>query len=379
MAPLWFRRMAIEQESPEEYGTEAIRYNLSESAFSDRAFADLGVSLDRLLLSYGHHRGRPDLREEVASDYAGLDADQILITNGAAEALFVVAATLLRPKDAVVVLHPNYPSNYEVPRSLGCEVNLLALRFEDRYELDLDLLDRLVTPRTKLVSLTYPHNPTGALIEDGALARAVDLVESRDSLLVVDETYRDLSLGRQLPPAASLSPRAVSVSTLSKAYGLPGIRIGWIAVQDRSLLDSFLATKEQIDICNSILDEAVACHVLARREDYLAPARRIAREHLAIVAEWMERERDLEWVPPQGGAVAFPRIRGDVPADVSEFYRILRDRHQTFVGPGHWFEQDDRSFRIGYGWPRLEDLKEGLEKVSLALAEARRAPGTRSD
>jgi aspartate/methionine/tyrosine aminotransferase len=376
---MWFRRMAIEQESPEECGYEAIRYNLSESALPDRALADLGVTLDPLLLCYGQHRGRPDLREEVARGYPGLDAAQVLITNGAAEALFVVAATLLRPKDAILVLHPNYPSNYEVPRSLGCEVNLLALRFEDSYELDLDLLDRLVTARTKLVSLTYPHNPTGALIDEEALARAVALAESRGSLLVVDETYRELALGRQLPPAASLSPRAVSISSLSKAYGLPGIRIGWIASQDRSLLDAFLATKEQINICNSILDEAVALRVLAQRETYLASARKIVQAHLGVVRNWLEHEKALEWVPPQGGAAAFPRIRSDVPIDVSEFYRILRDRHSTLVGPGHWFEQDDRSFRIGYGWPGAEELEQGLKNVSLALAAARRLPGTQSE
>jgi aspartate/methionine/tyrosine aminotransferase len=370
---MWFRRMAIEEESPEEYGYDAIAYNLSESAVCDRTLAELDLDLDLegIPLAYGHHHGRPDLREEIAADYPGLSADQVLVTNGAAQALFVIAATLLKPGDEVVVLHPNYPSNYEVPRSLGSRVELLPLAFAERYELDLDRLARAVNKTTRLVSLTYPHNPTGAMIPAEALEAVIKLVEATGSFLILDETYRELSFGGRLPTAASLSKRAISVSTLSKTYGLPGIRIGWIACQDRALLNSFLATKEQIDICNSILDEAVAQRVLAKKEALLALARRSVEEGAALVSEWMAHQEDLEYVAPRGGAVAFPRIKPEVSLDLPRFYRLLRDRYRTFVGPGHWFEQDDRHFRVGYGWPSKEDLKTGLAKVSQALAAAK--------
>lgn len=147
------------------------------------------------------------------------------MTNGAAEALFIVAFSLLRQDDHVILQHPNYPSNYRVPRFLGCKVDVLHLRFENKFKLDLDELNKLVTDGTQLISLTYPNNPTGSMISEKALREIIRLVESHDCYLLFDETYRQMTFGRRLPAAASLSPRAISISTLSKAYGLPGIRI----------------------------------------------------------------------------------------------------------------------------------------------------------
>jgi aspartate/methionine/tyrosine aminotransferase len=372
---VWFKRMSIEAESPEEFGYGAIAYNLSESSVPDRTVDIAGVELGDLLACYGHHRGRPDLRTLIASKYPRLSADQFLVTGGAAEALFVVAATVLKPGDHIVVEHPNYPSNYEVPRSLGCHVDALALQFDSQFELDLDKLAALVTPRTKLISLTYPHNPTGTMISADALNSVVALAESRGILLLLDETYRELAFDEKLPTAASLSPNAVSISSLSKAYGFPGLRIGWIATRDKSLLDSFLATKEQINICNSVVDEALACAVLDRREQILSEGRTHVRANYELLADWMATQTVLEWVPPTAGVVCFPRIKNDLRVDLASFYQSLRDRYKTFVGPGHWFEQDDRYFRVGYGWPTKEDLGIGLENLRKAVLESTLSSG----
>jgi len=375
---MWFKRMAIERESPEEYGYGAIDYNLGESSVPDRYLRGIDIDLGKILMCYGHHWGQPALREQIAEQYDGLPFDQILVTGGAAEALFVVAATLLKPGDHVVVEHPNYPSNYEVPRSLGCTVDVLPLHFETQFELDVDGLKHLVTPQTKLISLTHPHNPTGAMISEDTLEAIIAIAESSDTFLIFDETYRELTFHAKLPTAASLSPKAISISTLSKAYGCPGIRIGWIAMRNTSLMESFLAAKEQINICNSAVDEKIALSVLERKDQLISDGNAHVQANFEVLSNWMKTQTDLEYIRPKGGAVCFPRIREDMEVDVREFYRLLWDRYKTFVGPGHWFEQDDRYFRIGYGWPTRQELATGLENIAMALDEAKSGHSSRA-
>jgi len=368
---MWFSRMAIEKESPEEYGYDRIEHNLAESAAPDRSLEELNVTpnLQRLVLCYGHHRGKPELREHIADQYEGLCLDHILVTNGAAEALFIVAASLLKPSDRVVVAQPNYPSNYHVPRSLGCSLVPLSLTFENRFQLDVDELKGLLHPRTKLISLTYPHNPTGAMITQDTLEAVIAIAETAGCYLVFDETYRDLTFGDALPTAASLSPRVISVSTLSKAYGLPGLRVGWLATQDKTALDSLLAVKEQINICNSVIDEEIALSVLKERDKLLASSKRHVQENYQLLRRWLDNQPELEYVEPEGGATCFPRIRDEIKLNVARFYTSLRDQYRTIVGPGHWFGMDDRCFRLGFGWPSKKSLELGLQSITKALAQ----------
>src|ERR1035437_5323204 len=209
--------MPIEVESPEEFGYDRIKFNLSESSVRDRSLADLGVDLRDLVLFYGTHEGHPGLRE--------------------------------------LVVRPNYATNIETPRAIEADISFLDLTFEEGFAVDIDRLAKLITPRTKYVSVTQPHNPTGQLMSESDLRRLVAVVESAGCRLLVDEPYREMSFGGLLPCAASLSPRAISVSSLSKTYGIPGIRTGWLLTRDRELMTTFLAAKEQIGICGSVVDE----------------------------------------------------------------------------------------------------------------------------
>jgi aspartate/methionine/tyrosine aminotransferase len=170
--------------------------------------------------------------------------------------------------------------------------------------------------------------------------------------------------------AATLSERAVSVSSLSKTYGIPGIRTGWLVCRDAELMRTFLAAKEQIGICGSVVDEAIAARALAQREAWLAEVRPLIAARLQVVRDWIAGEELMEWVEPDGGVVCFPRIRPDVPVDVDEFYRVLGEVHGTYVGPGHWFEQDRRHMRIGYAWPLPDELEGGLAAVSGSVRAA---------
>jgi aspartate/methionine/tyrosine aminotransferase len=366
-----YRRMPIEIESPEQLGYGRIRNNLAESSVADMTLRELGVSLDDLVLQYGDHAGHPGLRALVAADGQGLDPADVLLTPGAAAALFIVATTLLQRGDRVVVARPNYATNLETPRSIGAEVAFLDLRHEDSWAIDLDRLRALLTPQTRMLSLTSPHNPTGQCLPTETLREVVAMVEGHGGCrLLLDETYREMTFGAPLPLVASLSERAIGVSSLSKSYGLPGIRMGWLTTRDASLMERFLAAKEQILITNSVVDEAIGFAAVDGRARLMPGIRAGIATALATTRTWMAADPRFEWHEPEGGVVGFPRLRPDFGVDVDRFYATLFERHGTVVGPGHWFDQPRRHFRLGYGWPAPAQLREGLANLSAAATEA---------
>ena len=369
---LAYRRSAIESESPELYGYENIRYNLAESSVTDARLDALDVLLKDMLLWYGDHLGKPELRALIAAETPGVEPDDVLLTVGAAAALFIINTALLSHGEHALVLHPNYVTNVETPRAIGAEVELVSLAFEDGWRLDMDELARRIRPQTRLISLTSPHNPTGMVIPEADLRRVLRLAEEHDCYLLYDETYRDMTRGSIPPLAAGLSPRAISVSSLSKTYGLPGIRLGWLVNRDPQLMERFLAAKEQIFICNSVLDEEVAYQYLCKKAQFLPPIQEHIRTNLAVLRRWVEDNPYVEWVEPQGGVVAFVRIKPEVNLDLENFYRTLNEKYQTFVGPGHWFERDRHYMRLGFGWPSRDELAGGLDAILRAIQESLR-------
>ena len=368
-----FRRSAIETEAPDGIGCEAFAQNLAESSVSDVVLSNLHVDLGDLALSYMDHRGKPELRDLVAAEGAGLTRDDVLITVGAAGALFIAAVALLEKGSHVVVEFPNYVTNFDTPRSIGCDVDLVELRFEEGFRLDLSRLASLITPRTRLVSLTTPHNPTGAVIDEDQLREVIALIEASNAWLLVDETYRDMAFGPSPPLAASLSPRAISVSGLSKSYGLPGLRVGWLVCRDRQFMETLLAAKEQVHICSPVVTEEIAFRFLLERDARRADVRRHITGNFEVTRRWIAGERRLEWVEPRGGVVCFPRVKADIAVDMDRFYEMLGTTHRVAVGPGHWFEMDRRHMRIGFGYPSASGLQEGLDAITASLDKARLA------
>ena len=360
-------RMPIEVESPEEYGYGRIRFNLSESSVADRKLSDLGLVIPDLTLLYGEHRGGAAMRALIAAEGPGLTADDVLVTSGAAGALFIIATSLLGADDHLVVIRPNYATNIETPRAIGCATTHIDLAFEDGFRIDLDRVAAAVRPETRLISVTCPHNPTGVMCTLAELQALADLAASRGCYLLVDETYRDLSFDGPLPLAASLGDHVIGVSSLSKAYGVPGIRLGWLVTRDKGLQERFLAAKEQISICGSVIDEHIALHVLERRQAILQPILIEMRRRRDLVSAWMAGEELLEWVAPSGGVVCFPRMVREPRGGTEGFYRRLLEEHGAYVGPGHWFEMPDTYFRLGYGWPTADELEGGLAAISAAL------------
>lgn len=369
-----YRRMPIEVESPEQQGYDRIRNNLAESSVADQPLGVLGLgsSLDALVLQYGDHLGHPALRAAIAAETPGATADDVLLTPGAAAALFFIATALLEAGDHVVVARPNYATNIETPRQIGARISFLELRREDGWRVDPDAVAALLEPGTRLVSLTSPHNPTGQVIEDEALRAIVRIVERHGvARLLLDETYREMSFAPPPPPVASLSDRAISVSSFSKSYGMPGIRLGWLVTRDRTLFETLLAAKEQVVIGGSVVDEAIGWEMYRRRPELLPPIRAGIEAALATTRAWMAAQDGFDWVEPRGGVVGFPRIRPEAAVDPARFHERLFAAHGTIVGPGHWFERDRSEFRLGYGWPAPARLAAGLAALRATLDELR--------
>ncbi|MCX6081070.1 MAG: pyridoxal phosphate-dependent aminotransferase [Chloroflexi bacterium] len=370
-----YRRMPIEMESPEQFGYGNIQCNLTESSVADMQLSDLELDLDlnNLILAYTDHLGKPELRELIAANDGGqaLKAGDVIVTQSAAAALFIVATSLLEKGDHMVVMHPNYATNIETPTAIGCKIDFMSLAFDDGFRFDIKRLAALIRPETKLISLTTPHNPTGMTLSAEDLRAAAALAKEHGCNLLVDETYREMNFAGPTPLAAGLGAHCISVTSMSKSYGLPGIRIGWIITRDPQLQETFLAAKEQIFICNSIIDEQVAYQALNRKNQILPAILEKNRRHFGIVKQWIENQSIFEWVQPSGGVVCFPRIKSASGVDIEAFYKILNEKYKTFVGPGHWFGMERRYMRIGFGWTSTAELQEGLQNLSLAAEQAK--------
>jgi aspartate/methionine/tyrosine aminotransferase len=184
-----------------------------------------------------------------------------------------------------------------------------------------------------------------------------------------------MSFATPPPPAASLSERAISVSSFSKSYGMPGIRLGWLVTRDRTLFQTLLAAKEQVVIGGSVVDEAIGWEMYRRRPELLPPIRAGIAAALATTRRWIAGDDGFEWVEPRGGVVGFPRIRPEARVDPERFHARLFEAHGTIVGPGPWFERGRDEFRLGYGWPAPDRLEAGLAALSATLAELRGSAG----
>lgn len=359
-----YRRMPIEAESPEEMGYGNIRCNLAESSVTDAKFGDLKIDASKLILAYGDHRGKPELRELIAENYPGINSEDVLITQGAAAALFIVSTSLLEKEDHLVVQFPNYATNIETPLAIGCAITQMEMKFGNDFAFDAGDVERAVQKNSKLISITNPHNPTGSLLDEKKLRELIGVAERKNIFLLVDETYRDLNYGIKPPLAATLSEKAISICSLSKAHGIPGIRMGWLITKNKKLQELFLAAKEQIFVSNSVLDEEAAFQYLQNCSSRVAWVTAHVHRNFSIVKEWMKDNEFLEWKEPMAGVICFPRFRKKT--DTGKFYKLLFEKYSTYVGPGHWFGMSDNYMRIGFGWPSENELREGLKNISAA-------------
>lgn len=331
-----------------------------------------------LRLGYIPTMGTPELRSAIASTYDLLDADDILCFAGAEEGIYCAMHALLGPGDHAVVLVPNYQSVEEVPLSL-CSVTGVPLREQDGWALDVADVRAALTPATRLLAINFPNNPTGALISERQLRELVALAAERGLYLLSDEVYRGLEhdAAARLPQIADLYDRGLSLGVMSKAYGLAGLRIGWIACRDRALLARMERVKHYLSICNSAPSELLATVALGARHEILERNRALVRRNVELLHAFFERHADrFEWCLPGGGCIAFPRYRG--AEGVEEFCRTLVNESGVLLLPGSVYRSrllpaDYQRFRIGFG---RRDMPEALAVLDDFLARTPVAAGS---
>ena len=350
-----------------------VRFDLGEStcpSLRPSALAD-PVELADLPLDYGTSRGDAELRALIG-DRTGVAADQVLVTVGAVAAMFLLAQTTCGAGDRVLLTTPCFPPARSVPEGLGASVDVVPLSFDDGYRLPLDRVADALTPRTRLVSVASPQNPSGVRFTDAELRALLDVVAARapEAVVLVDETYRESVHGDAPVPAsvATVSPRVVTCSSLSKAHGTPGLRLGWLTTTDAELYERLREAKFVTAIACSTLDEFLGARVLRRAEEILAPRARLLREALDELLAWT-RDQPVEIVRPDGGAICCLRLPADRFSDdaVTEFYARL-DKLDARVAPGSWFGEHDRVFRLGFGHLPLDDFRAALDRLADALA-----------
>ncbi len=313
---------------------------------------------DQLSLGYTETAGAPFLRAEIAGLYGRIDPGEVLVTVPV-EGIFLAMNSILDRGDHVICAFPGYQALYEVALAIGCEVERWAADEEQGWRFDPAWLEEHVRPDTRLIAVNFPHNPTGCLpgLED--LERMVQAARGCGAYLFSDEMYRYLELEPEtrLPPACDLYDRGVSLGGMSKSFGMPGVRIGWLATRDHGLLLRMQGLKDYTTICSGAPGEVLATIALRRRDDIVGKNLALIRANLETLDGFFDRHRELfSWNRPAAGTVAFPGLLGGSGAD-----RLCDEalyRAGVMLLPASAFEYGDRHFRVGFG---RRDLPEALD------------------
>jgi aspartate/methionine/tyrosine aminotransferase len=342
-----------------------VRFNLSESGVHPLSISELlqlsGASLDDLAalrMVYNQSDGTVELRQAIAKLYSNASPDQITVTVGSSEANFVSCWTLIEPRDHVVVVTPTYMQTFGLAKNFGANVTALALHPEARWQLDAEEVARAVKPGTKLVVVTNPSNPTGQQLSNDSRAALLEATRKAGAWLLADEVYQ----GAERNGVATKSfwgeyERLLVVNGLSKAYGLPGLRIGWI-VGPPDFKDRVVRRHDYTVIGPSPASDWLARHALAAREKILERTRNILNANWPILEEWLASFDGLfDWTEPAVGAICLARYKPDVSA--LDLVEEIRKRQDILLVPGDHFGMQQH-VRFGYGNEK-RDLKEALE------------------
>ena len=314
---------------------------------------------DSLYLGYTETWGTPGLREAIASTYERIGTADVLTFVGAQEGIFAAMHALLRPSDHAIVVIPNYQSVESVPLSI-CDTTGVALDPARNWDLDLDRVSGAIRPNTRVISFNFPHNPTGKVISRATLDALIDIARERGIYLFSDEVYRGVERRPEMTPPqmADLYERGISLGVMSKSYGLPGIRVGWLACRDREALGRMERMKHYTSICGAAPSELLAQIALKAADRILARNRALIAKNLPMLSAFFAEHQDLfEWYLPDGGCIGYPRYIGRDGVD--EFARRLAEESGVLLLPASVYRSElgttpaDR-FRIGYGRDNME-------------------------
>lgn len=325
-----------------------------------------GVRLwNGLDLRYTEPKGHPLLREEIGKLYGNeIECEQILCFAGAEEGIYCMAQALLGPNDHAIVVTPCYQSLESLPSSI-CSTTKVHLHYQEGWELDLGKIEEAIQPNSKVVVINFPHNPTGALITRETQIALVELARRHDLWIFSDEVYRltEVDPADRLLPFATVYEKGISLSVMSKAYGLAGLRIGWVACQDRELLGKMGEMKHYLSICNSAPSEILSLIALRASEKIHARNRILLNENLELLDRFFQEHVDwFEWVRPKGGCIGYPLFKGDI--SIEKFADELLQQCGVLILPGTIYDDRENHFRISFG---RRSLPEALERFVLFI------------
>ncbi|MCC7358208.1 MAG: aminotransferase class I/II-fold pyridoxal phosphate-dependent enzyme [Anaerolineales bacterium] len=347
-----------------------VRYLLSASDCEAVSVADLLALADadsrarwqRLSLGYTESQGDPALRAAIAATYTAVQpADVVVLVPE--EGIYLAMRTLLEPGQHVIAIAPAYQSLSEIASAIGCAVSPWPVTLTPSgWALDLDQLEALVRPETRVLVINFPHNPTGLLPSRAFLDALLAFARRHDLIVFSDEMYRGLELdpAARLPAMADLYDRAVSLSGLSKSYAAPGLRLGWLATRLPGLVDRLVAYKDYTTICHSAPSEVLGLIALRAGQHLLDRNLALIRANAALAAAFFAQHPALfRWLPPQAGSIAFPQYLGPEPVDA--FCQSVLDAEGLLIVPGRLFNTAGPHFRVGLGRANFPQALEHLD------------------
>lgn len=339
----------------------AARYNLANSGILGCDLNDLSLTIDDLVINGPNHEGYAPLKESIAAKY-GVRADHVVTSQGTSMANFLAMATVVERGDEVLVEQPAYDPLLSALNYLGAEIRRFARRFEDGYRIDVDELKRLITPRTRLIVITSPHNPSGVVVDQTTLKQIGELAREAGAIVLVDEVYRDILFEDAPPVAARLGSQFITTSSLTKSYGLNGLRCGWILC-DPELAERMRRLNDLFGSVGSMPSDALSVAAFRQLDRLEARTRAMIEPNAELVRQFLLEHKDaLDCIVPPRSMIVFPRLKRH--DDSKPLHDSLR-RFETSIVPGKFFEAP-RHFRLGFA-VKTEDVAVGLQNLSRAL------------
>ncbi len=340
-----------------------IKFDLATSGVHAVTQSDLGIRMDDLNFGKTLFFGHPDLVRNISKIY-GVSEDEVLITSGSTHANYIACALLLKEGDEVIIEDPVYTPLLDLVKAFNCKIRPLERRFDEGYALDLDRLNEMVTGDTKLIVVTNLHNPSSAMTDENRFKALSQIASDNNVHVLSDEVYRDFMMEDAPAPFSTFTELGISTCSLSKFYGGGALRVGW-ALASPEIVDRGRKLNDYLTAVNSCAGESFGARILERRPWYVEKVKGITKTNYPIVKEWMEGRRDLEWVEPRYGVIAFPKILGGF--DSMELATLLLEKYRTMISPGRFFGPEDH-FRIGFGGEE-DVVRGGLENLGSALDE----------
>jgi len=354
-----------------------LEYNLAESTNKDLILSEIwddefSKELQHLKLEYGTSQGNNKLRKKIGAKL-NVDKNQIVITNGAAFSIFLAILCSCEHTDEVITVQPNFPPTMDLIEGLGFKRVLVKLSFEEEYRIDIDKLFFQINNKTRLIVLVSPLNPSGTVHSKEEILEISDRLNNQypNCRLIIDETYREATYGDNavIPTYAGLRDNIITISSLSKCHGTPGLRIGWLQSNDKKFIEQVVIAKMNTVISNSVLDELVALKVIEKELEVFKSRRAHSARGLELTKKWIEEnEKLISWIEPKAGALCCIKLKEErfTKKAIEAFYSLSKET-EIQIANGEWFGSSKRYFRLGFGYMEIEKLGATLYQLSEIL------------